>query len=366
MARPTRPRTPPASPAPGSPAGPARGDALDASQLVPPPGAVQGPARRRRAVRAAGGASPARPSAGAPAARRAPRPAPASEERPAGAPGRVRAGRDERAGRDARADARARGGAGRGSGTVRPAADARRPDRVADLPARRPGARRARRLLAVVLPLAALVGLAGWVLLGSPWLRVEQVRVTGTARTDVALVERIAQAQVGRPLAVVPASSLAAEVGALPLVESAQVRREWPGTLVVEVAERQAVAAVPSRDGGVDLVDGAGRVLVSEPVPPPGVPLVSVDVVTALPGSLQAALDVNASLPAAVRDRVADISARSPDEVLLRLREGPEVLWGGAERPERKAEVLQRMLQEEDIASTRRVDVSAPDVPAVS
>ncbi|WP_432547767.1 cell division protein FtsQ/DivIB [Kineococcus sp. SYSU DK004] len=249
---------------------------------------------------------------------------------------------------------------------MRPAAGARRPDRVADLPARRSGSRRPRRLLAVALPLVALLGLAGWVLLGSPWLRVEQVRVTGTARTDVALVERVVQAQVGRPLAAVPAGSLAAEVGGLPLVQSAQVRREWPDTLVVEVAERQAVAAVPSRDGGVDLVDGAGRVLVSEPVPPPGVPLISVDVGSALPGSLQAALDVNASLPAVVRDRVADISARSPDEVLLRLREGPEVVWGGVERPERKAEVLQRMLEEEDVASAQRVDVSAPDVPAVS
>ncbi|WP_432526100.1 cell division protein FtsQ/DivIB [Kineococcus mangrovi] len=207
---------------------------------------------------------------------------------------------------------------------------------------------------------------AGWVLLSSPWLRVEQVRTTGVARTDPAAVQRVLRGLEGTPLARVDVRSLSRSLTALPLVQSVDVSRSWPSTLVVRVHERQAVAAVPSTTGGVDLVDGEGNVLVHAAAAPAGVPTLDVDVARAGDGALRAAIAVNASISDALRREVASISATGPDGVVLHVADGPAVVWGDAGRPERKAEVLLRMLADPTVDSAQRVDVSAPDAPAVT
>ncbi|NAZ88317.1 cell division protein FtsQ/DivIB, partial [Kineococcus indalonis] len=239
--------------------------------------------------------------------------------------------------------------------------------RVADLTGRL--ARRAplrRRAALGAAALAVLVALAGWVALASPWLRVQQVRVSGTERTDAERVRALVDGQRGGALAAVDTRALSRRVGAaLPLVESVDVRRSWPSTLEVRVRERQAVAAVPSTTGGVDLVDAEARVLQHADAAPTGVPLLSVDVERTRAGTLREALAVNGSLSTAVRSRVASITARSPDAVALQLADGPSVLWGDASRPERKAQVLLRLLEDPVAAAAQSIDVSAPDAPAV-
>jgi cell division protein FtsQ len=149
-------------------------------------------------------------------------------------------------------------------------------------------------------------------------------------------------------------------------VQSVDVVRSWPSTLVVPVHERQAVAAVPSTAGGVDLVDGDGTVLVHVANAPAGVPTLDVDVPTAGSAALQAAIAVNATLSTEVRSRVSSISATSPDAVSLQLTDGPRVVWGDDGRPERKAEVLLRLLQDPTASRGSVLDVSAPDAPAVT
>ncbi|WP_432521609.1 cell division protein FtsQ/DivIB [Kineococcus sp. SYSU DK006] len=302
---------------------------------------TSGSPQRRRAVRAAG-------AAGTPVGR-----APA---------GRTPAGRSA-GGRPAVRPVRPASSA-QGAGAA--PAKAARSARIAEL-ADRAGARRAhrwrpgRRALAALAGLVALCAAAGWVLLGSPWLRVEQVRITGTERTDRAAVEALVEDVRGAALAGVSTGSLARQVERLPLVASADVTRSWPSTLLVTVHERQAVAAVPSRTGGVDLVDGDGTVLVHAEAPPPGVPVLDVDVDAAGAQALQAAIAVNGSLSPQVRSLVVSIAATSPDAVSLQLADGPRVTWGDASRPERKAEVLLRLLQEPAVAASSAVDVSAPD-----
>ncbi|NIZ92757.1 cell division protein FtsQ/DivIB, partial [Kineococcus rubinsiae] len=241
--------------------------------------------------------------------------------------------------------------------------------RVAELAARRAVRRSWRpgpRTVAGAAALVLLAVVAGWVLLGSPWLRVTDVRITGTERTDVGAVQAIVDGERGSALAGVDVSGLADEVSALPLVASTDVVRSWPSTLLVRVHEREAVAAVPVTSGGVDLVDDRGTVLVHAGTAPPGVPLVSVDVDAAGPDALLAALAVNGALPTELRARVTAISATSPEAVRLQLTDGPEVVWGGVDRPQRKAEVLERLLSDPEVAQAQRVDVSAPDAAAVA
>ncbi|WP_432534829.1 cell division protein FtsQ/DivIB [Kineococcus arenarius] len=314
MTRPTRPRRPPAPPV--VPAAPARG----AQQR---PG---GSAQRRRAVRAAN---------------------------PPPAPARPRSSRT----------------APRADGRTAPARSggARVADLTGRLARRRPlGRRPGRRAVLGALALAVLLAALLWVAFASPWLRVQEVRVAGAERTDTARVLALVDDARGDALAALDTGALAQRVeSALPLVESVDVQRSWPAALVVRLHERQAVAAVPSTSGGVDLVDAEGRVLQHADAAPAGVPLLSVDVDAARPGALRAALEVNGALSGEVRTRVASITADSPDSVRLQLADGPEVVWGDASRPERKAQVLLRLLQEPAVAEAAVVDVSAPDAPAV-
>ncbi|MFD0483726.1 cell division protein FtsQ/DivIB [Kineococcus sp. GCM10028916] len=314
-ARPTRPRRPPSSP----PA-PAPRD-VEAPR-------TSGAPQRRRAVRAA-----AQAPAHAPRKPAVARPRPV--EGGAAAPGRP-------------------------AGQQRP--------RVADLAGARRARRRrpGRRAIGVLVGLVVVLAAGLWAVFGSPWLRVDQVRITGTERTDLAAVQAVVDGQQGRALARVNTRALASDVSSLPLVESTDVTRSWPSTLLVTVHERQAVAAVPSTGGGVDLVDGGGTVLVHEDAAPTGVPTVDVDVASAGNDSLQAAIAVNSTLSTAVRSKVASISATTPDAVRFRLIDGPEVVWGDDSRPERKAEVLLRLLQDPTAAGGKVLDVSAPDAPAVT
>uniref|UniRef100_UPI003D7E93B0 cell division protein FtsQ/DivIB n=1 Tax=Kineococcus sp. SYSU DK005 TaxID=3383126 RepID=UPI003D7E93B0 len=234
-------------------------------------------------------------------------------------------------------------------------------------PGRAPAARRPGRRAALgAAVLAVLLAAAGWVALGSPWLRVQEVRVTGTERTDAEQVRALVDDRRGGALAAVDTRSLSRRVlAALPLVESVDVLRSWPSTLEVRVHERQAVAAVPSTTGGVDLVDADARVLQHAERAPAGVPLLSVDVERTRAGTLRTALAVNGSLSSAVRSRVVSITAASPDAVTLQLADGPAVLWGDASRPERKAQVLLRLLEDPAASAAASIDVSAPDAPAV-
>lgn len=191
--------------------------------------------------------------------------------------------------------------------------------------------RRRRRLrhlgqaLLVLLPLAALA----WVVLGSSWLAVDRVAVTGTGRLSTEAVVQAAAVAPGTPLARVDTGEVQDRIAQLPPVASVTVRRTWPGTLSVEVTERTPAAAVLSGSGGgVTLVDASGVLFGGEPAQPPGVVRLEV----ADPGPedplTRAALEVLGALPEELRGQVARVQAPSPSDVRLVLADGREVVWG--------------------------------------
>src|SRR5690606_33397279 len=121
-----------------------------------------------------------------------------------------------------------------------------------------------------------LVGLAGavlWVLFGSRLLAVRQIEVTGLDRLAEAEVLAAADVAVGTPLARVDTDAVAARVAELRLVESVEVRRGWPSTLHLEVAERVPVLAL-AEEGGYLLVDREGVAVARSDTRPEGRPLV--------------------------------------------------------------------------------------------
>jgi len=124
---------------------------------------------------------------------------------------------------------------------------------------RRAEGRRRLRILLVVLAVV-LVGTAAWVALASPLLDVDRIVVRGTVHATPEQVTSAAQIARGDAMIWVDDGAAASRVEALPWVRSAQVERDWPGTVRITVTERTAAAWVQSGTGPA-IVDGTGRVL---------------------------------------------------------------------------------------------------------
>ncbi len=225
--------------------------------------------------------------------------------------------------------------------------------------AERGRARRRTRLTVTlsVTALLALLGVAGWLLLGTGVLGVHDVEVTGTSRLDPAEVRSVAAIESGIPLARLDTGAVADRLRRLPVVRTVDVERSWPRGVTIRVQERTP-AAVQARGQAFALVDREGVEFAQVQRRPAGLPLVSAPV-DAGPPALRAALDVLDQLTGPVRDQVRQVRAATAEQVELRLTRGRTVLWGSPERGARKAAVLAVL-----ISRTAQVyDVSAPDSP---
>jgi cell division protein FtsQ len=205
-----------------------------------------------------------------------------------------------------------------------------------------------------------LAGMLGWLVYGTPALGVDEVRVTGTDVLSADQVRAAADVPADTPLARVDLGAVRRRVADLPPVDRVTVRRDWPGTLLVEVQERVAVAAVP-RDGRILLLDAAGVAYHTVADRPAHLPLVRL----AAPGpgdpSTRAALSVLGALSDELDEQLTELVVDGPARIRLRLRQGREVIWGDATRNEAKAKVATVLLGRDG----RTIDVSAPDVVTI-
>jgi cell division protein FtsQ len=213
-----------------------------------------------------------------------------------------------------------------------------------------------RRLL-VALAVLVLGAGAGWVLLVSTWLAVDEVTVVGTSRLSADEVARAADVRVGVPLARLDLSAVEDRVRALAPVAEVSAVRSWPGTVLLEVSERVPVAAHVGRDG-VRLLDATGVAFATVPEVPAGLLRVDVDRPARGDAATTAALRVAADLPPDLRARVAGVGAASSSTVTLALVDGRTVVWGSPGDTPTKAAAVLAMLPMEGTT----FDVSAPGV----
>ncbi|MQY16816.1 Cell division protein FtsQ [Streptomyces sp. RB5] len=253
-------------------------------------------------------------------------------------------------------------------------ATARRDDEARPRPpAPRPARRRPdlRLVLAAAVLVAVLGGFAVWVLYGSPWLRVENVRASGAdVLTDA---EVLAAAGVPRdvPLVSVDTGAVEARVRQrLPRVDSVTVTRSWPHGIRVSVTEREPAVLMKEKGRYVE-VDAGGVRFATVAAAPAGVPVLRLDAQNSpslerfgLGALRRAAVTVAGDLPAAVRHETQTIEVGSYDSITLELRDGRTVMWGSAEDGAAKARVLTALFGAAKDAD--HFDVSAPEAPAVS
>lgn len=157
---------------------------------------------------------------------------------------------------------------------VRPAAlpiDPRIQERL--LAVRREEGRRRMRWVVGAVALAFLV-LLGLGITRSPLFAVHHVRVTGGVHTSEADVMKVTG--LGhRPLMLdLNTGLLSKKLEALPWVAKAEVHRNWPSTVTIQLSERTPVALVAAGPGQLALVDAGGRVLATGPAAsPPAAPV---------------------------------------------------------------------------------------------
>ena len=217
----------------------------------------------------------------------------------------------------------------------------------------------------VFFGLAAVAIVAGvaWALLGSRLLVVRSVQVTGTGpQVSRAQVLAAARVPAGLPLIRINTAAVAQRVSGIRQVQSAQVSRNWPSTVVISVRLRTPVFAVAAR-GGYALVDAYGVDVRDSARRPPRLPLLQLTAGTGGAAGLsslrpvaRAGAAVLRELPPGIARRVAVVSAPTPWEVSLQLANGAVIVWGDTSRSAEKARELALLMR----THARRYDVSAP------
>lgn len=228
--------------------------------------------------------------------------------------------------------------------------------------ARRQWARRwlAWRPVALVLGLLTVLIGGVWLVFFSSVLAVAGVDVRGADQLPAEAVVAAADVPDGDPLARVDLDAVRARVEALAMVRSAEVTRQWPDRVLIEIEERAAIAVV-DLGGRVRGMDEEGVIFRDYARPPAGLPHVRTASDTR-GDALREAAQVITALPDDLVAKVDYVSVATVDQIELTLRDGRRVTWGSAEDSEQKAEVLEPLLGVPGSA----YDVSVPGNATVS
>jgi cell division protein FtsQ len=234
------------------------------------------------------------------------------------------------------------------------------------------GHRRLRRLLTALGLVAVVAG--AWGLTRTPLLDVDRLEVRGAANTGTEAVVAASTLHRGAAMVTAPLGRAADGVAALPWVQTVEVHRRWPGTVIIEVTERRPVAYVPAPEG-VILVDAERRQLAYLAQPPADYVRLDVPAVRPQVGELASAtirpvLDIAATVPKVLAPRIVSLRPETDGSVsgVVRLRDGAEaaVLLGAPTQLGAKWLALAAILDEADPARLAQIDLRVPGAPALT
>lgn len=224
----------------------------------------------------------------------------------------------------------------------------------------RVGVRRPRLIVGgAAVGLVLLIGLPLLLAFG-PVFPVRTIAVSGASAPLAAQVREALRAELGRPVALVEQEDVTRALSTVPAVERFTLVRRPPGTLEVTVVPRTPVAQERT-DTGWAVLDAARVRIAVDRRQSAVLPVVTIPEGTARPGQAYAtAVSAVRALDGISPDVVA-VRASTADDVVLTLRSGVRVRWGGAEDGAAKTEALVAALRKAARGASL-IDVSSPGV----
>jgi cell division protein FtsQ len=181
---------------------------------------------------------------------------------------------------------------------------------------RREAGRRRLRAIGIGVGVVVLVAALA-VVTRLPILTVGRVEVTGATYTDRATLNKVVAAIKGSPMLSVDLGKARRTLAASPWVERVSIRKDWPRTVRIDLAERTPAAAYLAQDGRVRVIDDEGYVIASltgQPVAYPDI----VPVGRATGGGL--AVAPGGRVPEALAD-AARLARMLPDELRVKVKQ---------------------------------------------
>jgi cell division protein FtsQ len=227
------------------------------------------------------------------------------------------------------------------------------------------GRRRLKRFTVVLGVIAVLVAAAAAT--QTPLLDVDGVRVDGATHTDAAEVRRLARIATGDPMVGVDTGAAAARIEGLPWIARATVARSWPGTIEIDVTEREPLATVEVGDGRAAVVDQDGRVLEVTRQPPAG--LLEV---TGVRGRIAQGEELGSgtrnalAVVRALGERLPGVVASVSSDLDAALAAGGKIRFGSTNDLDDKIVAVETVLADVDISCLELLDVRVPGSPALT
>jgi cell division protein FtsQ len=206
------------------------------------------------------------------------------------------------------------------------------------------GLRRLRRGLLVGVPL--LLALGAVLVFTSPLISVRKVTVTGNVYSDSGAVNQIVANLRDTPMSRVDLGEVRSQLLLDPWVRRVSARRDWPSTIVIDIAERVPVAGYTQTGEQWFIYDIDGRVMSVLPSRPDNVMAVVGDPTPINPGGDvgQPMIDagrVAQALPKRLRDQVAHVQVGPDLRMQLQLTSKAVIYLGTvAELREKLVSVL--------------------------
>lgn len=199
----------------------------------------------------------------------------------------------------------------------------------------------------------------------TPMLAVEKIEVTGVTRLKEKSIVNALTSQLGKPLPTVSSGDITKALKSFPLIESFSIISLPPHTLRVQIAERQPIGVI-SVSGTNYLYDPAG-VRIGIANGSEDLPVIAIQGSPEKSAEFKAAIEVLMALPADLLARVAEINAKSKDDVTLRLRgySGQRIIWGDGSDSVLKSKVLDALIANQKKTDRVTFDVSSPNAPVV-
>lgn len=223
-----------------------------------------------------------------------------------------------------------------------------------------------RRLLAILVLAVLLLSLYRFWFRDSSFVRVEHVTVTGLTTRDAPRIKSaLTAAAHGMTTLHVERSALDSAVASFNVVKSVEATPNFPHGLKIHVVEEQPVAVLET-DGQRLLLAPDGSVL--RGIGPVG-PLAVIRSHTSPPqdrltdAAPLSALHVAAAAPPALAPRISSIGHGKTRGLVVRLRNGPELVFGDDSRPVAKWAAAVAVLADPSSKGASYVDVRLPGRP---